>query len=185
MSSAARITYRCDTNGRQATRARSPLRVSSVKTPPSFGCFRSAQHVDPGRAARGLSASSMVTVVVIPGDHHDLRPGLAQIKDRGPDEGGGIRRRHCGFEQVTGDQATASTLLFPAISTISASTSRCSSMRGTPLRTLADVPVARVEELHVSPSNGSAPALAGCRSAGRVAQAGKGNSTTRGTGISG
>src|SRR5581483_6190819 len=56
---------------------------------------------------------------------------------------------------------------------------------GHPLEDFARVPVGGVEQLHDRPSNGSTPLVAGARSSGRVAQAGNGNSTTSGTGISG
>jgi hypothetical protein len=143
-------------------------------------------------------------VVVIPGDYHDLAAVPAQREQGLHDQPLRPRGRRRALEQVPGHQHQVDVLV-PRRRDDAAQHGDMLVVPVLAVQDLPDVPVAGVQDLHRAPQNGggssSAPGIVANGSAGaagaeswpahspfslgRVAQAGNGNSTASGTGMSG
>src|SRR5947209_15812793 len=122
-------------------------------------------------------------MVMVAADQDDGNVGSAALLKEGVERAFCLWRRHVGVERVTADQYRVDSLAFRDAEDFN---ERSFVFFGpAPLaQQLAKVPIARVKKPHdTSPRKGSPAADAASRA--RVAQAGNGNCTSSGTGISG
>src|SRR5690606_4466738 len=140
---------------------------------------------DPSHLEKGRHRVDPGGVVVVAGhDHHRCDPG--QVDERAPHDLLGHRRSRAGVEEIAGNEDQVHGVLRGDADDLGEH--RPVFIRAvTAPDPLSYVPVGRVEDLHQRCWNGSSGPSDGGRTASsaRVAHDGNGNSTTRGTGISG
>ena len=131
----------------------------SSGAPPSLGAPGPTEDVNAGGGCQRAEGFEQRTVVVVPGDHNDLGAGIAKIENRAPNQALGVRGRGGRLEEIAGDEHEVDGLLSGDRGDLGEHLSLLLEAMDA-LEYLADMPVAGVQELHCSPSNGS-PSVAG------------------------
>src|SRR5581483_10078540 len=125
--------------------------------------------------------------VVVAGEQEHLRAGTEHLVDRGPEQLRGVGRRRERVEHVAGNQHQVHALVAGDRGDLREHALELGLARAAADRA-PEVPVARVQDAHQSRfprSVAPARSAASSTSSRRVAQAGKGNCVSSGTGISG